>query len=104
MEKLALWLRKTLGPLLLMAFTPLIAIFMWYINVNFQGSVLKLWQLFEREGFFSTVANVWGPIFFGSRAAWAMILIFAAFQLLFMKVLPGKTIEGHLHQRQYPPI
>src|SRR5665213_1614871 len=94
MQKLAPWLRKTLVPLLLMVFTPLIAIFMWYINVNFQGSVVQLWNLFEKEGFFSTVANVWGPIFFGSPTAWAMILIFSAFQLLFMKVLPGKTIEG----------
>jgi 7-dehydrocholesterol reductase len=104
MQKLALWLHKTLFPLLLMVFTPLIAIFMWYVNVNFHGSVAKLWQLFEKEGFFSTVANVWGPIFFGSPTAWTMILIFAAFQLLFMKVLPGKTIEGPITPKGNIPL
>jgi 7-dehydrocholesterol reductase len=104
MQTLSIWFRKTLVPLLLMVFTPLIAIFMWYINAYFQGSVAQLWKLFEQEGFFSTVANVWGSIFFGSPTAWAMILIFAVFQLLFMKILPGKIIEGPITPKGNIPL
>ena len=104
MQTLVPWLRKTLVPLLLMVFTPLIAIFMWYINANFQGSLTQLWNLFEKEGFFSTVANVWGPIFFGSATAWKMILLFSAFQLLFMKILPGKIIEGPITPKGNIPL
>jgi 7-dehydrocholesterol reductase len=104
MQKLVPWLRKTFIPLLLMVCCPLLAIFMWYINVYLGGSVLQLWRLFEREGFFSTVAHVWGPIFFGSPTAWKMILIFASFQLLFMKVLPGKVIEGPLTPKGNTPL
>src|SRR5258708_39994054 len=104
MQKLLPWLRNTLGPLFLMAFCPLIAIFMWYVNVNLQGSILALWKQFQTEGFFSVVARVWGPIFFGSSTAWKMILIFSSFQLLFMKLLPGKTIEGPITPKGNIPL
>ena len=104
MKKLLPWLRNTLGPLFLMAFCPLIAIFMWYINIHLQGSILALWKQFQTEGFFSVVARVWGPIFFGSATAWKMILIFSSFQLLFMKFLPGKTIEGPITPKGNIPL
>ena len=88
------WMRKMIVPLLLMVCCPPIAIFMWYVNVHLGGSVVELWNLFRGNGFFTTISQVWGPIFFGSPTAWKMILIFASSQLLLMKVLPGKTIEG----------
>ncbi len=104
MQTLTLWLRKTIGPLFLMVCTPPIAILMWYTNVNLGGSVTELWKLFETGGILSTIGHIWGPIFFGSSIAWKMIIIFSAFQLLFMKMLPGKTIEGPITPKSNVPL
>lgn len=83
-------MRKTMLPLALLLCCPPMAILMWYINVEMNGSILQLLQsepltLFEKA---------WKPIFFGSKTSWTMIGIFSIVQLTFMKLLPGKTIEG----------
>ncbi len=90
------WLRKTCVPLLLMVCCPLMALFVWYTNVHLGGSLLRLWETVISEGIFSTIGAVWSPIIFGSPLAWKMILIFGATQLVLMRLLPGKTIEGPL--------
>lgn len=87
-------MRKTVVPLLLILSCPPLAILMWYINVHLGGSVLELWALYKQDGFFPTIYQIWRPIFFGSTTAWTMIFTFAAFQLAFMKLLPGKIVEG----------
>ena len=90
------WLRKTCVPLLLMVCCPLMALFVWYTNVHLGGSLQRLWETVFSEGIFSTIGAVWSPIIFGSPLAWKMILIFGATQLVLMRLLPGKTIEGPL--------
>lgn len=90
------WLRKTCVPLVLMVCCPMMAIFVWYTNVHLGGSLQRLWEMVFSEGIFSTIGAVWSPIIFGSPLAWKMILIFGATQLVLMKLLPGKTIEGPL--------
>ncbi len=92
--RITLWLRKTCVPLLLMVCCPVMALLVWYTNINLGGSLMRLWDMVVLQGVFSTLAEVWGPIIFGSPTAWKMILIFGASQLILMKYLPGKTIEG----------
>jgi 7-dehydrocholesterol reductase len=88
------WMRRNLGPLFLLFVCPPIAILFWYTNTVLNGSLEKLLNLFLQTGFFSTLYHIWEPVFFGNATAWKMIVCFGAVQLLFMKVLPGKTVFG----------
>jgi len=87
-------LRNTLGPLFLITFCPPTVILFWYTIVFLDGSVLKLMDLFLSQGFFHTLWGIWQPVFFGSKIAWTMLISFAAVQLYFMRVLPGKIFKG----------
>jgi 7-dehydrocholesterol reductase len=98
------FLRKTLFPLLLIVCCPPMVILMWYTNVFLGGSLTSLWDVFQKDGLFTTIWNVWHPIFFGSKAAWIMIGTFAAVQLAFMRLLPGKSVEGPLTPKGHTPV
>lgn len=86
--------RRMLFPLFFLVFCPPAAILFWYTNVALGGSVLRLFELMQRDGIYAVVSGVWGPIFFGTKIAWSAIAIFAAFQLLLMKILPGRQYAG----------
>jgi 7-dehydrocholesterol reductase len=96
--------RSTLGPLLLILLCPPAAIVFWYTNVFLGGSFLSLWHLIEAEGLFTTVYRIWSPVAFGSPEAWSIIGVFAAVQLLLMKIAPGKVWEGPLTPKGNVPV
>lgn len=96
--------RKTILPLALLLFTPSLVIAMWYTNVHLEGSLTRLLHLAEHEGVLSTLYHMWSPIFFGSKTAWLMIVLFSVLQLAFMKILPGKYVEGPLTPKGNVPI
>jgi 7-dehydrocholesterol reductase len=88
------WLRMTVVPLFLIAACPPTVILVWYTHVHLGGSLSALFALFAREGFFAALAKIWGPVFFGSRAAWTILGVFAATELALLRFLPGRIFEG----------
>lgn len=101
---LTTWLRRTLGPLLLLICCPSFVILFWYTNVSLEGSLWKLVELFQSQGFFTTVYGVWSPVFFGTAPAWKIIAGFAAFQLILMRIAPGKICFGPMTRNGHIPI
>ena len=90
----AKWLRQIAAPLLLITFCPPIVILLWYTNVFLDGSIQTLSNLIAEKGFFSTLYSIWRPVFFGTTGAWKILTIFAAVELLLMKILPGRRFYG----------
>lgn len=86
--------RQVIFPLFLIVTCPLMVMLMWYTSAQLEGSFFKLYQLFLQKGFFSTCAMIWGPYFFGTPTAWKIISCFGAFQLLLMRLVPGKEFRG----------
>ena len=86
--------RYVIGPTLLIVCCPIVAILFWYTATHLDGSLSLLFNLFQKNGFFSSISSIWGPIFFGSKIAWLSIGVFSIFQLTLMKVLPGKIVTG----------
>ncbi len=97
-------LRFTLIPLLLIVLTPPSAILIWYTNTTLGGSLYALWQQFLSNGFISTLYHIWSPVFFGSAKAWGIIFIFAATQLLLMRLVPGKKEYGPVTPQGNTPV
>lgn len=87
---------RTVVPLLLMTLTPPFAMLMWHTNVELNGSFISLGNEIWGKGILQVFKEVWLSRFFGSVMAWKMIGIFAALQLLLMKILPGKKYQGNI--------
>jgi 7-dehydrocholesterol reductase len=88
------WFRQTIVPLFLILACPPTVFLFWYTNVALDGSFAKLGEMFAQGGVFATIQSIWSPYFFGSAIAWKTIAIFAGFQLLLMRLLPGERYEG----------
>jgi 7-dehydrocholesterol reductase len=87
------WLRQTMVPLSLILLCPPTAIVLWYTHVSLGGSLGALVELFRAEGP-AALWHIWQPVFFGSPTAWSIIGVFAAFELVLLRVLPGKDFHG----------
>jgi 7-dehydrocholesterol reductase len=81
--------RTTLGPLLLILFTPPAAIIFWIICTfePFNGSLLPL---FSAAGWRSLLMHWPWP----SASAVTIVLVFAVFEVILLQGLPGKAFEG----------
>ncbi|HWB65111.1 MAG TPA: hypothetical protein VG603_16445, partial [Chitinophagales bacterium] len=88
------FLTRIFVPLFLVLVCPPFAMLMWHTNVNLEGSFVKLGQEIAAKGFFTEIAEVWGSRFFGTLIAWKIIGVFAALQLLLMRIIPAKTFTG----------
>lgn len=97
-------IRRTLGPLLLILLCPPAVFLFWYTNVALEGSFLNLWKLISEEGLFPTLFAIWKPIYFGTPSAWKILGCFAAFQLILMRLVPGKTWTGPITPNGNVPI
>lgn len=88
------WLRGTVVPLFLISVCPPSAMLLYHTHVTLGGSLAALLGVIARDGLLTTVGRVWGPVMFGTPTAWAMLLVFFAVQLLFLRFLPGKLVPG----------
>lgn len=88
---------------LILGAPPLVILF-WFTNTSLDGSLKALWELSLQQGFFNLLSMVWLPVFFGSALAWKMLAVFAATQLLFMRLLPGTQFVGPISPTGNRPV
>ncbi|MBY0529559.1 MAG: 7-dehydrocholesterol reductase [Rhabdochlamydiaceae bacterium] len=98
------WIRHVIGPFLLITCCPPIVMLVWYTNVSLGGSIQNLWNLFQEQGMFTAIYNIWAPVFFGTPIAWKILGIFAGTELLLMKALPGRRFEGPITPKGNVPV
>lgn len=98
------WLRQTLVPALLISVCPPTAMLVWYTHTSLGGSLSALLALFARDGVVGTLREIWGPVFFGTPTAWAMIGTLAATELVLMRALPGKPFYGPVTANGNVPV
>ena len=95
---------RNIGVLLIILLTPIAAITFWYTSQNLNGSFMELFNFFKTNGPLTGIYLIWAPVFWGSKIAWTIIGIYAAIQLAFMKLLPGKTVYGPKTPNGYTPV
>ena len=98
------WIHKVFIPLLFLTLCPPAVFVFWYINTALDGSFMNFWHLVANQGLFITVAKIWGPVFFGSATAWKILGTFAAFELLLMRLIPGKPFLGPITPKGNIPV
>jgi 7-dehydrocholesterol reductase len=58
----------------------------------------------NQQGLFTTIGSIWGPLFFGSATAWKILFSYSAFQLLLMRIVPGKPFYGPITPKGNIPV
>ena len=95
--------RDALGPLFLMASTPCFAIIFFHVCAHMDGNFVEFGRWVWNEGsLIAVLRQIWPNPWEGS--VWCMILSFMAFNLLLMKVVPGKTFYGTLTPKGNTPV
>ncbi len=97
-------IRHTLGPLILILLCPPFVMLMWYTNTALQGSLMLLWNMIVQQGILQTISAVWMPYFWGSSIAWQMIFCFIVFEVVLMRILPGKVFHGPITPKGNVPV
>lgn len=97
-------LRNVLGPLFLILICPPFVMMMWYTNTALGGSLLKLMHLMNEQGILQTPYDIWRPYFWGSSTAWYIISGFIVFELILMRVLPGRLFHGPITPKGNIPV
>jgi 7-dehydrocholesterol reductase len=98
------WLRQTLLPAFLLTVCPPTALVVWYTHTALGGSLTALVSLVQRDGLLEAFGAIWAPVFFGTRTAWKIIGIFAAVELLLMRLLPGARLVGPVTANGNVPV
>lgn len=73
---------------------PPTVLLVWHVCAHMNGSLLALAHLMVQQGIFTTIWQIWQPLFFGTKAAWGIIFSFMAVQLILMRLVPGKKVTG----------
>lgn len=95
---------RNIGVLFIILLTPPAAILFWYTSHYLDGSFIQLFEYFKTNGLINGLYQIWAPVFWGSKTAWTMIAIFALFELLLLKFLPGKKVKGPTTPKGFTPV
>jgi len=87
-------------PAALMLLCPPFALLLWHSFTHLDGSLFNMLSALSLE----TIRVVYLPILFGSPTSWLMILSFAAFELMLMRVLPGFEFKGPVTPKGNIPV
>jgi 7-dehydrocholesterol reductase len=98
------WLRQTLVPAFLITMCPPTAMVVWYTHTALGGSLSTLVSFFREHGLLGGLSAIWGPVFFGTPTAWAIIGVHALVGLVLMRVLPGKEFLGPVTANGNVPV
>lgn len=89
----------------LLAFCPAFGLLFVYIIIELDGDAYNgLSGLISQKGLRATVQTIFTDHIFGSRKSWAIILVFAAFELFLMRVLPGQMVKGPITPKGNIPV
>lgn len=93
---------RVLGSLFLMLTTPFFLLTFWYTCYAHKGSFTSLKNEFEVNGFWATAQNIYPTPF--DPLAWKIILSYMAFELLLMRLVPGKVFKATVTPSGHVPV
>mmetsp|Transcript_12492 Transcript_12492/g.19854 ORF Transcript_12492/g.19854 Transcript_12492/m.19854 type:complete len:452 (-) Transcript_12492:95-1450(-) len=100
------WLREVIGPIFLMIATPMFMMVVYHAERDFNGSLLDVFMHMVTNPSwmipFSSANSLWvSPV---DAEAWKWIAGFMAFELLLMRVVPGKEFKATMTSKGHVPV
>lgn len=93
---------RALGSLFLILATPIFCLTFWYTCTHHEGSFVKLYEFVREHGFMRFISEVWPTPF--NPEVWKLIGIYSAFELVLMKVVPGKEFRSTVTPTGHVPV
>uniref|UniRef100_A0A915J416 7-dehydrocholesterol reductase n=1 Tax=Romanomermis culicivorax TaxID=13658 RepID=A0A915J416_ROMCU len=84
--------RNLTGPLFLMLVCPTIALTLYHVMLELNGSLFAFWTEIEQKGIWNIFVDLWTN--FRSTYVWKLILVYFAFQMAALKLVPGSRMAG----------
>jgi len=103
-SRTAPWFHHFIIPVFLLTVCPPAVFVFWYVATHLEGSFVLFGTMVWQDGLFATISTIWAPVFFGSPLAWKILAIYASFQLMLMKWIPGKPFLGPITENGNIPI
>lgn len=94
--------RAVLGPLFLMFSTPVFSIVFFHVCTHMDGNFVAFGKLVMEKGFFATLYSIWPTPW--DPETWKLIGSFALFELLLMRVVPGKRFVATTTSTGHRPV
>ena len=95
---------KILVPCSLMIACPNIVMVFWYTNVKCNGNYSELFDRFHGRSIFSMMFEIWSEISIINTFTVGVIAGYCAWAYFWMKVLPGKRVEGPMTEKGNTPV
>ena len=97
------WGRRTWGPLFLIIAPSIATVVFSYMAVELNGSYQELFSFFNQHGFIDGIKEMY-PSLNDQLQYTKYIIIYSIVELLFMKFLPGKEVQGPVAPSGHVPV
>jgi 7-dehydrocholesterol reductase len=94
--------REMIGPIFLMAVTPPFSIVVWHLLTARQGDWIGFCREVSARGFVTVLTETWPTPW--NPTIWQWIGYFLLFEILLLKLVPGKTFVGNVTPQGNRPI
>lgn len=96
--------RDTIGPMMLMMITPCFSIVFFHVCANMDGNFLKLFTelAYGEQNMMWTLYSIWPNPF--DEETWMFLLSFMMYELILMKLVPGKQFTATTTATGHRPI
>ncbi|KAL4235927.1 7-dehydrocholesterol reductase [Mactra antiquata] len=104
-SKMVDWLlNKLFFPVCLIICTPNLVVLFWYVNAYCGGSYGEMVRRLYDGSFVHTLIKIWSGINIVNRFTVGVVFGYMGYAILFMRILPGKTIKGPITPKGNTPI
>lgn len=97
-------INKTLGPIMLMVYSPNMVMFMWYAAAHCDGSFSELARRILEKGVVAGVAEIWSNVSLGTPVVLYAIFGYMLFALFLQVTMPGPRAEGPVTPKGNVPV
>ena len=97
-------INKTLGPIMLMVYSPNMVMFMWYAAAHCDGSFSELASRILEKGVVAGVAEIWSNVSLGTPVVLYAIFGYMLFALFLQVTMPGPRAEGPVTPKGNVPV
>lgn len=95
---------RTFAPIFLVITCPVFVTLLWYTSTRCGGSFSILCYEFLQHGLFATLYEILKNINFLNPVVYTFLFLYIAFQVLLMKLVPGKIVYGPITPKGNQPI
>lgn len=103
-QKLKKFVNTTVIPTILICAMPNLMVLIWYTVIHCDGSYSKMLSFFSSRSIIPGLVEMWTMVRYPSAAIVGTFIVYCAYALSMMKILPGATVYGPLTPKGNTPV